>query len=394
MGMGKRKIKIGINASYLRKPNSGIGQVTANFLKILSKIKDDEKEFILYLEEDLPKDLKLLKNLEKRVFLPFYKRDDLIRKIWWEKFLLPKQIKKDGCDIFLSLYQCPTIVKNIPHLMVVHDIVPKLFPEYLGNVRKEIYWKMTEQAVKKTDKIIAISKNTEKDLVKHVGIPADRISISYIDADEIYKNQPSAKKSAKLLKKYKLKPGYILAGGGYEIRKNVEGVIRAYKILLERNKELFFISEVPKLVIYGKILPNSLNLALDVKKLLQKLNLTGRVKLLGEIPQKDMPELFKNASFFAYPSYYEGFGLPVLEAMNSGTPTFTSKVSSLPEVGLDGVLYCHPNDTEEIARVMKSLLVKKPLRDELTRRGLERAKNFSWEKFTDKILNIINAIGK
>lgn len=387
--MRSKKITIGINASFLRKPNSGMGQVSLNFLRKLSEFKNNNTEFIIYLEEDLPEGFKLPKNFKKIIFLPIYKRDDLIRKIWWEKFLLPKKVKQDGCDFFLSLYQCLTIVKSIPHLMVVHDIVPKLFPEYLDNIRKDIYWKLTERAIKKAQKIIAVSKNTEKDLIAHLGISGDKISVNYIDVDEIYKKPASDEKNSRLLKKYKLKPGYILAGGGYEIRKNVESVIRAYKMLLERNRNLRFISEMPKLIIYGKVLPSSVTLALDVKKLVRELNLAKHIKLLGETEQKDMPELFRNASFFVYPSYYEGFGIPVLEAMNSGTPVITAKISSLPEVGLDSVLYCHPNDLEDIAGVMKSLLTKKPLRDELTRRSLERAKNFSWERFTEKILNII-----
>ena len=386
--MKKKRLTIGINASFIRKPNTGIGQVSLNFLRELIKLKNNT-DFILYLEEDLPKEIKLSKEFQKKIFLPFYKRDDLIRKIWWEKFMLPRKVKKDKCDILISLYQCPTIICGIKHLMVVHDIVPKLFPEYLNNARKELYQKLTERAIKKADKIIAISKRTEKDLIQHLGISGEKISVNYIDVDEIYKKEISNEQSAKVLKKYKLKPGYIFAGGGYEVRKNAAGVIHAYKILYERNKKENFIYELPKLAIYGKLIPQLAPLATDAEKLIKELNLTKQIKLLGMTAQKDMPALFSNASMFVYPSYYEGFGMPVLEAMNLGTPVIAGKTSSLPEVGLDSILYCHPDDPEDIAMVMKNLLVKKHLRDDLFRRGLERAKIFSWEKFVGKILNII-----
>lgn len=388
----QKTITVGINASFLRKPNTGIGQVTANFLRKLANCKNRELEFILYLEEDLPKGFKLPKNFQKRIFLPPWKRDDLIRKIWWEKFCLPRHAKKDNCDVFLSLYQCPTVLKNIENIMVVHDIIPKLFPEYLDNARKELYWKLTENGIKMAGKIFSVSKRTEKDLIEKLKIPAEKISVNHISVDELYQKEVTPKKSAQVLKKYGLKPGYILSGGGYEIRKNVAGAVRAYKILLEKNKKLHFFHEMPPLAIYGKILPQKLSLATDIIKLTKELNLTEHVFLLDIVAQKDMPAIFSEASVFVYPSYYEGFGMPPLEAMSTGTPTIVSKSSSLPEVGSDSVLYFHADDPEDIAMVMKNVLANKDLRDTLSQRGRERAKNFSWEKFTQKIINVIGEL--
>ncbi|MFZ2193437.1 MAG: glycosyltransferase family 1 protein [Candidatus Moraniibacteriota bacterium] len=388
-------MKIGINASFSRKPYSGIGQVTISFLrKLISEEAKNKKqktkhEFILYLEEDLPRGFKLPKNFQKKIFLPIYKRDDLIRKIWWEKYLLPKKIKRDRCDIFFSLYQCPTILNNdIKHLMLVHDIIPSLFREYLNNSRKKQYQKLTEEAIKKADKILTVSNRTEKDLIQQLGISADKISLNYISIDEVYQKKISAEKNKKVLKKYKLNPGYIFAGGGMEVRKNIEGVIRAYQILLEKNKKALFVEAMPKLVIYGKELPG-LSLATDARKIIKELKLTKFVKLLGAVPQDDMPVLFKNALFFVYPSHYEGFGMQILESMSQGTPVISSKNSSLPEVGMDSVLYCHAYDVEEIAYVMRKVLTEPALRKVLSERGYNRSKLFSWEKFTKKFYHII-----
>ena len=388
-------MKIGINASFAKKENTGIGQVTLNFLKKLSELKvqssKSKVEFVLYLEEELPKGiLRLPKNFSKSVFLPFWKRDDLIRKILWEKYYLPRRAKKDGCDVFLSLYQCPTIMpKNIKHLMLVHDIVPKLFPGYLSNSRKRKYWELTEKGLHSSDKIATISSRSEKDLINHLGIEAKKISVNYIDCDDIYKEEVSDAKKGKILKKYKLKPGYIYTGGGLEVRKNAEGTIRAYKYLLETNKNLHFIKELPKLVISGKLLPQLAPMVTDVKKLVKELDLTPHVQILDFVPQKDLPAIYREAMMFVYPSHYEGFGLPVLEAMHSGTAVITSKKSSLPEVGGDSVLYCDPEDFRDIAMVMKNVLLNHDLRTELQRKGKERAQRFSWEHFTKKILNEI-----
>lgn len=386
--MEEKKSIVGINASFARKPNTGIGQVTLNFLRKLAA-KDEKTKYILYLEEDLSKNIKLPKNFEKRIFLPVWKRDDLIRKIWWERCLLPRRVKKDNCDILLSLYQCPTIIKNIRHIMLVHDIIPKIFPEYLGNSRKKCYWKLTEKAIRKADKIITISRNSEKDLISLLRIEPEKISINNIDVDQAYKSRPDDKKIAKVLKKYRLKPGYIFAGGGLEVRKNVEGVIRAYKIIYDRNKKEKFIAEMPKLAIYGKLLPQLAPLATDGEKLAKELNLTRQIRFLGMTPQDEMPALFSQSVMFVYPSHYEGFGMPPLEAMNMGIPTIISKKSSLPEVGGDGVLYCNADDIHDIAMVMKNILTKKNLRETLSVRAKIQAQKFSWDRFAKKILNII-----
>jgi glycosyltransferase involved in cell wall biosynthesis len=390
-------VKIGINASFARKGNTGIGQVTLNFLRKLSELKIrnprfKDLEFVLYLEEDLPRDITLSIHLEKKVFLPLWERDDLIRKIWWEKFLLPKKVKEDKCDFFISLYQSATILSDgTKHIMVVHDIIPKLFPEYLNNFRKKIYWNFTERAIRNAEKIIANSKRTEKDLIQHLGISPAKITVTYVDVDEVYKRDVSDEKSKKVMEKYDLTPGYIYTGGGLEMRKNTEVLVRAYKMLLERNKKEHFIHDFPELIISGKLLPQLAPLVLDLEKLVRELNLTEYVRILGFVPQADLPALYRNARLFIYPSLYEGFGLPVLEAMNQGVPVITSKTSSLPEVGGDSVLYCDPRDVKDIAMTIKNALVNKKLRETLAVCGKERARNFSWDNFVEKIINIAYA---
>lgn len=441
--MSAKIIKIGINASYLRKPHTGIGQVTLNVVKTLShlqpsisnekKIKKDLK-FFLYLEEDLPKDFKLPKGFEKRVFLPFYRRDDLIRKIWWEKFLLPKKVKEDECDVFLSLYQCPSIFTpplnpplkergrdRVNHIMIVHDIIPKLFPEYLNNSRKKFYWKLTEKAIKKADKIIAVSKHTKKDLVKYLNITPEKISVNYIDVDKIYKKEVSREKTREVLEKYNLKPGYIYSGGGLEKRKNIENLLKAYKLLSKALQTVNY--KLPKLVISGKLMPELAPLMTDVEKLVKDLGLQDKVKLLDFVSQEDLPALYKNAVMFIYPSLYEGFGLPVLEAMNCGTPVIVSNVSSIPEIvsfktpsnpllergmanefspfgkgGIKGgfektnscaALLFDPKSPNDMAEKIKKVLSDRNLRNELSVKGKEKAKDFSWKKSTERFFEII-----
>lgn len=381
-------MRIGINASFLRKQSTGIGQVTINFLKKLMEFPGEEMEFFLYLEED--SHLALPDKFKKRIFLPKYKRDDLFRRILWERCLLPKKIKEDKCDVFLSLYQSTTILpKKTRHVMVVHDIIPKLFPEYLNNLRKKIYQRFVHRAIKKTDKIIAVSHRTEKDLIQHLKIDPKKITVSYIDADDIFKLRVSDHESQVILRKYNLEPGYIYNGGGLEMRKNVENLLRAYRNISNKHARSGWL---PKLVISGKLMPELAPLVTDVEKLREKLYLHKQVAILGHVPQQDLPVLYENASVFVYPSLYEGFGLPVLEAMNQGTPVITSKVSSLPEVGSDAVLYCDPYKIEDMEMVIKNLLNNNHLKAALSMKGRERSKHFSWDKFVEKIINIVKEL--
>lgn len=387
-------MKIGINASFLRKQGTGIGQVSFNCIRQMVQNADPKKyKFILYLEEDV--DLGLPKNFSKKILRPrFYKRDDIVRAIYWQKFMLPRQAKKDGCELFLSLYQSATVMpKKIRHIMIVHDIILDLFPSYIDNWRKKFFWKITKKAIRRADKIISVSKRTEKDLIQRLDMDPATISTVYIAVDEIFQKEVSGEKSDKVLKKYGLKKGYIYSGGGMEMRKNIEGTIRAYKILLDNNRDRFAKikpEKIPPLVLSGKLMPELAPLVTDAEGLINSMDLGKRVKLLGFVPQEDLPALYKNALFFSFPSFYEGFGLPVLEAMSQGVPVLTSKKSSLPEVGRDAVLYCDPDDIEDVVTVMKNLLTRDDLRAAISEKAIKRSQFFSWQKFADKLLNIFD----
>jgi len=369
-------MKIGINASFLRKPDTGIGQVTRGFINELIKTHSKKNEYFLYLEKDI--DLKLPKKFQKRVFLPvLYRRDDLLRKIWWEKFLLPRKAKKDKCDIFISLYQCPTnFAKNIKHKMLVHDMIPKIFPEYLDNWRKKLYFYLSNRAIRRTDEIFTISEWSKKDIHKYLEIPLEKIRIAYESAGEEFFERSSHEKDNEVLEKYGVFGRYIFYVGGFDFRKNIPGLLKAYAKLLKR----YEINDV-NLVLGGEDKSRFSPLFTDVRKEIKDLGLEDKVKLTGFVEQKDLPALYRQCELFVLPSFYEGFGLMALEAMACGAPTAVSKSSSLLEVGGDAVLYFNPHDTEEMARVMGKILRNNKLKLRLSEKGRERAKKFRWENF-------------
>jgi len=376
-------MKIGINASFLRKPDTGIGQVTRNVIETLSRLNRfvAEHKFVIYLEE--PAELPTSLNFKIHVIkVPFYQRDDLVRKIYWEKFALPRQVKKDHCDLFISLYQCPTIIKNIPHIMVVHDLVWKIFPQYLNNFRKKIYAQLTYSAIGKTQKIIAVSNHTKNDLIKYLNIDSKKISVIYNGCGNEFSKIPDKKEVEKIKKKYFLPDNYILYVGGYDPRKNVEVLIKAFSIA--RQNPLF--PEKVKLVLTGKDLSQKNPLYSDIKALSRKHKISSLVCFPGFISQQDLPAVYRGANIFIFPSLYEGFGLPVLEAMSAAVPVICSNSSSLPEVGGEAVLYFNPHSSKYLARLILEVLRDEKLREKLISKAINRAKNFSWEKFCYALL--------
>ncbi len=380
---------IGINASFLRKPYTGIGQVTTHVLnEIARKAKGDKSmknhKFFVYLEEDY--DIDLPKNFYKRTFLPrFYKRDDLFRKLLWEKIWLPRRAHRDGCDVLLSLYQSATVIKytDMKHVMIVHDVIPHIFPEYLGNWRKKLYWEQIEKGMYSSNKIIAVSQHTKIDLQKKLNIKEAKIIINKISVDPIFQKEYREADVKKVLQKYHLQKGYIYSGGGLEMRKNVESTIKAYKKLTQND------DKVPELVISGKLMPELSPMITDVEKLVDELGLKDKVKILGFVPQEDLPALYAGAKLFVFPSKYEGFGMPVLEAMNMGTPVLTAKNSSLEEVGGDAVEYVESEDVDELSEKLEQLLQDEKRLSQMSAQGKERAKEFSWKKFVDVICDVV-----
>lgn len=408
-------MKIGINASFARKPDSGTGQVTLNFLRKLSEFrvqssgfKVEKHKYFLYLEEDLPANLKMPENFQKRIFLPLYKRDDLIRKIWWEKCLLPKKVKKDRCEVLLSLYQSATITKNIRHIMFVHDAVWKIFPRYLNNIRKRIYYKFVDKAIKKAGLIVTNSLNSKRDIMRFFRVPDKNIETVYLDCDPVFKKKYPQEEIEKIFKKYNLQKSpneansthhalstgnYIFYVGGFDIRKNIRNLIEAYALLWKKyHNEI----SIPNLVLAGQFLPHLIPLVTDIPRAIKHVSEKygcpeKKIKLIGFVDQVDLPMLYQGADFFCYPSLYEGFGLPVLEALNSGCPVIASNASSIPEiVNKREALLVDSRQPEDIAITMHTILTDDALRLKKVDNARKKANKFSWEKFTNSIMELIS----
>ncbi|MFA6492780.1 MAG: glycosyltransferase family 1 protein [Patescibacteria group bacterium] len=371
-------MKIAIDASRAVNEKAGIGRYTLELIKKLIEI-DKENQYLLlfsFMREDAYKTkiIKSLKsaNVKTKVFkIP----GNLKEKVWgwqmpWFKHLL------GDADIFYapSFFEV-NMGLNIPQVVTIYDLTTFLFPEHRGQEVSERLNLRTRKACQKAVKIIAISESTKNDLEKHLKIKQAKIKVVYPGKNELpepVKNLPSTLKNG----------SYILAVGTIEPRKNLTGLFKAYALLPIKLQEKY------PLVIVGAEGWNEE----ETFNTFNHLKLEGKVKFLGFVPDSMLAKLYKEAAVFVYPSLYEGFGFPVLEALSYGVPVVTSSVSSLPEVAGKAAVLVNQEDPKSISSGLQRLLEHKQEADDLRKIAKIQADKFSWEKAAKETLKVFKEV--
>lgn len=286
----------------------------------------------------------------------------------WRPWLMTEQIRKAGLEIYHGLsHELPFNIEktSIAKVVTMHDCIFRHFPASYTWIDRKIYDRKWKNAVLKADKIIAISRSTADDLVKFYNADPKKIEIIHLFANEIYRHDHNAKDVSESLKKYHLEKPFFLFVGNHHPRKNLELVIRAFSKASRETPPLFIVGANNKLL----------------KGFVNKQGLEKQILLPDHyIEQRELAHLYTAATALIYPSRYEGFGLPVLEAMQSGTAVITCANSSLTEVGGDAVLYTSPDHENELLTHISTLSEDDALRLQLEEKGLQQAGNFSYQK--------------
>jgi glycosyltransferase involved in cell wall biosynthesis len=344
--------KIGIDVQSITPYATGIGYYTKNLINEYLRIKG--MEFFYYRDS-------------QRTEL------NTLQRLWWENMTLSALAGKDKVDILhIPGFAGPCFKSKCKKITTIHDVIGVIYPRNLAPVSRFYWQKWLPACAKNSDFIITDSENTKNDIVKLLGISATKIKVIYLAADSRFKPLEKSDTQRALLKKYGIENNkYVLNVGTVEPRKNIRSLIEAFGQYLKESSKKDIV-----LVIAGKK-------GWDYPRCLKKvtdLNLTHKVIFCDYVSDDDLAILYNFAEAFVYPSFYEGFGLPVLEAISCGTPVICSKVSSLPEIGEEAAMYIDPNRVESIKNALANVLGDALLRKELFLKSAKQSKKFSWAK--------------
>ncbi|MGH1541618.1 MAG: glycosyltransferase family 4 protein [Arenicella sp.] len=296
----------------------------------------------------------------------------------------PMALRRDKIDVAHFQYVAPPLC-HCPTVVMVHDISYEFFPEFFNPLARKRMQLLIPFSARKSSHVLTVSEYSKKQIVETYGIDEEKVTVTYNGVSDQFRQIDSDIELEKTLQRFALKSNpFILAVGNLQPRKNIERLIRVYCKLRQSEKI------TQKLVLVGK---------LDYRghAIEQQINSSGMqndIITTGYVSDDELISLYNRADFFVYPSYYEGFGLPVIEAMACGTAVITSRVSSIPEVGGEAALYIDPHSDDDLQQQILCIANDANLRSSLVEQGLIQAKKFNWETTATQTLNILEKVCK
>lgn len=293
-------------------------------------------------------------------------------KLRFEQSGFPEAARRAGASLAHVPYWGSSLASPIPVVVTIHDLIPLLLPEYRGGVLARLYTGLVAAAARGAAAVITDSRASGEDIARHLAIPSDRIFPIPLAAAPMFHPRQGSLLDMAIRKKYNLPAEYVLYLGGYDVRKNVETLLKAFTYVKTGY-------DIP-LVLAGRLPPRRSPRFTEVQGWIGALDLGDTVQVIGEVAEEDKPALYRMAKTFVFPSRYEGFGLPVLEAMACGKPVVTGNRSSLPELVGDAGFTVDPDDPRHLAGSILATLTQDHLNEELSRKSLARAAEFSWSR--------------
>lgn len=366
-------MRIGIDARLVHYQQAGIGQYILRLTDALAAL-DNENEYYLFQSRKDRTRLAHAANVNRRVlWTPSHHR--------FERVAMSVELFPHALDVFHSPDFIPPRKTRAPNVITVHDLAFLLYPRFLTPDAARYYGQI-DPSSRSAAHIIAVSQSTKRDVTRLLGVADDKVSVIYEAASTSARRIDKAEAIQRVQEKYRIEGDFILFVSTIEPRKNLPTLLAAYSKLRAQYK-----STAP-LVVAG----HKGWLTDEVDQAIEKYKLGDKVCFLGGVPNAELVYLYNAARVFALPSFYEGFGLPPLEAMACGTPVIVSNVSSLPEVVGDAGLLLDPNDIEGWTVELHRVLTDEKLHAEMSAKGLKRAANFSWERAARETLNVYRKV--
>jgi len=367
-------MRIAIDYSSAVLQQAGIGRYTRNLIGALAKLDHDTPYVLFSAGRDLQPPA-WPENFVRRE-LPLSNR--YVLKAWHRvKLGIPIELFTGKVDLFHSpdFVLPPTLAAR--KVLTIHDLSFIRYPHCSSPGLLRYLLKAVPPSIRRADHLLADSENTRNDLVELLGVAQERITVLYLGYDCRFNAAPQPE-DTQSLRVHGIQTPYILSIGTLQPRKNYPALIRAFYQLVEH-------SHIPHTLVIGG---EKGWLYQDIFDTVEELGLQERVRFVGHVPDAHLPALYRCADVFAFPSLYEGFGIPLLEAMGCGTPVVTANTSSLPEIAGDACLLVDPHNTDELANALLRALSDSALRATLRDRGLQRVKLFSWEEAARTLLAV------
>jgi glycosyltransferase involved in cell wall biosynthesis len=376
-------MKIAIDIRTVLPTRSGVGNYVLHLVENL--LLEDRESAYFFLSR--PENLFCLNSSHPRVrsLLTIFSHENHPFGDLWEHFILPLRLKKKAIDVFhgpASLIPFRKVGFRV--VVTIHDLVAFLFPHTIP-IKYGAYMRyILKHAVRQADKIISVSYHTRDDLIRILDVPPEKIVVIHEAPTPLFRPIEKEEAQAQLRDRYGLTKKYLYHLGNIEPRKNLIVLLQAFAQVCREIKEDY------ALVLSGQ--PGWLTQSLQ--RFLQDYPQKDRILFTGYVPRSDLPLFMNGAELFVFPSLYEGFGLPVLEAMSCGTPVISSNCSSIPEIVEDAGLLIDPSDPRDLAEHIIYLLKNPEERERLSERGLQQAALFTWRETARKTLDVYRSIGQ
>ncbi len=378
---------LAVNAFFWDQPHTGSGQYTRQLVYHLNRLVSDLEITLVVPRapgspepESVPPSVRVLS-------MPL--RPGPIGKVRFEQLDFPRACRVAGADLAHVPYWAAPLRSPTPVVVTIHDIITWLTPEYRRGAPAKLYQALVTAGARGAAAVITDSRASQADIVRHLDLPPERVSPIYLGVDTSYSPQQDLLLDMAIRRKYNLPESYVLYLGGFALHKNVTTLLLAYTYVAQA------LGDDYPLLLAGRKPADGGRHTPDYERYIAELGLGEAVRWLGFVDEADKPALYRHAAAFVFPSRYEGFGLPPLEAMACGTPVVATAGGSLDEVLGDAALAVDPDDEKGMGGAIIAVLVQDDLAADLRERGRRRAAAFRWERTAQETIQVYaNVVGR
>jgi len=397
-------MRIALNGFYWGQPSTGSGQYVRQLVRAMARLAP-ENEYLIVVPRSpqspltrgaqgglVRDEIIALPDISPRVFLyperaALQRVSENLSKVDFEQNAFPRACARERVDIAHVPYFASPLNPPSRTVVTIHDLIPLILPSYRGGFLVRRYTDLVAMSARRAHAVIADSDCSQRDVVTRLGILPERVRTIYLAADARFKPSDDTAALAAFRARYELPEKYLLYLGGYDQRKNVSILIEAFSLLPELYKAGY------RLVLGGISLGVDSEFFPDPRRIAQQIRLPDdAIRYLGWVREEDKALLYASAELFLFPSLYEGFGLPPLEAMACGTPVIASSASSLPEIAGDAALLVEPEAAIAWAESIRAVVNDASRLQQMRERGIAQAKKFSWERAARETLQVYEGI--